>query len=60
MKKVYFYSAGCLNFCGKVRKDYKEGDTLKLKSMICKLKVIEDVYGKNNFHYGKDIHVIQA
>jgi hypothetical protein len=52
MKKVYFSSCGCLNLCGKVRKNYKIGDVLNLKSMICKLKVITVL--------PKEIHVIVA
>jgi hypothetical protein len=41
MKKVFFRSPGCLNLCGKVRKSYQIGDTLKLKSMACLLEVVE-------------------
>jgi hypothetical protein len=41
MKRVYFKSGWTLYLCGKIRKNYKVNDILKLKSMICKLKVIE-------------------
>jgi hypothetical protein len=52
MKKVYFKDCGTLYRIGKVRKDYKIGDKLKLKSCICQLIVIDVL--------PKEIHVYPA
>ena len=41
MKEVFFYDTGGYYLIGKVRKDYKIGDTLKLKKMRCKLIIID-------------------
>jgi hypothetical protein len=45
MKKVYWHGPGALYYMSKVHKDYKVGDTLKLKWCICKLRV-EAVFDK--------------
>jgi hypothetical protein len=41
MTKVYFKGCGALYLIGKVRKQYKIGDTLKLKSQRTKSIVID-------------------
>jgi hypothetical protein len=39
MKKVFFESCGGLYFIGKVRKNYKVNEVIKLKNFLSKVKV---------------------
>ena len=41
MKKVFFSSCGGLYLIGKVRKNYKVGDVLRLKNFLSKVEVIQ-------------------
>ncbi len=48
MTKVYFKGCGALYLIGKVHKQYKTGDTLKLKSQKTKSVVVDTA--KNEIH----------
>ena len=54
MKSVYFRSCGGLYYIGKVYKNYNINDILKLKSMVCKLIVIDKLSDNSIVVYKKE------